>query len=107
MSATLTAVQALVEAGDVIVSAHGEKELANDGIDITELTAAIRAALVVEEYPTYAKGPCVLVLQRDAAGRPVHVLWGIRKGTSRPAVVITAYRPDPVKWSADFLTRRP
>ena len=105
MSATLAAVQALVEAGDVIVSAHGERELANHTIDVTDLTGGIRAAVVVEDYPTYAKGSCVLVLQRDPAGRPVHALWGIRKGTDRPAVLITAYRPDPVQWSADFLTR--
>jgi hypothetical protein len=107
MSATLAAVQALVEMDDVVVSAHGEKELANDGIDVTDLTATIRAARVVEDYPIYAKGPCVLVLQRDAAGQPVHVLWGIRTGTTQPAVLITAYRPDPVKWSADFMTRIP
>ena len=96
----------LVEAGDVVISAHGERELASDAIDVSGLIDTIRDALVVEDYPAYAKGPCELVLQRDATGRPVHVLWGTRKGTTRPAVLITAYRPDPVRWSTDFLTRR-
>lgn len=83
MSATLAAVQALVAAGEVVVSAHGERELATDAIEISALILTIGDALVVEDYPAYAKGPCVLVLQRDAAGQPVHVLWGTRKGTTR------------------------
>ncbi len=51
MGATLTAVQALVKAGDVIVSVHGEKELFNDAIELTDLSTTIDAALVVEDYP--------------------------------------------------------
>jgi len=47
----------------------------------------------------------VLVLQFDAARRPIHVVWGIPKGRSDPAVVVTAYRPDPKRWTKDFLKR--
>jgi hypothetical protein len=107
MSVTLSAIRPLVAAGDVVVSAHGQKELDDDGIELIDLAATIDDAVVVEDYPGYAKGPCVLVLQRDASGEPVHVLWGTRAGTTRPAVLITAYRPDPSRWSDDFLTRRP
>jgi len=81
--------------------------LAEDLLTAREILAGATEAIVVEEYPIYPKGPCVLVLQRDANGEPIHVVWGIPKGSPSPAVLITAYRPDPALWSSDFLRRKP
>jgi hypothetical protein len=46
------------------------------------------------------------VLQRDRDRNPIHVVWGIPKGADRPAVLVTAYRPDLARWSDDFMERR-
>lgn len=107
MNETLTHIVELVQNGEVQISAHGYDELAEDGILASEVIVGIRAAVLVEDYPTYAKGPCVLVLQRDRSGNPIHVVWGIPKGRTSPAVLVTAYRPDPPRWMDDFLRRKP
>ena len=91
---------------DLVISDHGYDELAADGILISGVMGGLADARVVEDYPDFPKGPCVLVLQQDENGAPIHVVWGIPKGRSAPAVLVTAYRPDPRRWTADFVRRR-
>jgi hypothetical protein len=106
VSETLLRIQALIARGEVEVSRHGFRELAADVILLDDVVAGIAAAIVIEDYPDFGKGPSVLVLQSDRSNRPVHVVWGIPQGARGPAVLVTAYRPDPQRWSADFTSRR-
>jgi hypothetical protein len=105
LSETLEAIKALVGEGDVRISEHGYDELADDEIPVEDVLAGVDEAIEVEDYPGFEKGPCVLVLEFDSDGNPIHVVWGIPRGHSRPAVVVTAYRPDPKRWSEDFQER--
>ncbi|MBI1800420.1 MAG: DUF4258 domain-containing protein [Chloroflexi bacterium] len=106
MSETFQLIQELVGNGEVQVSAHGYDELAADDILVKDIFAGVQNGVVVEDYPDFAKGPCVLVLQQDPRGQSIHILWGIPKDKSSPAVVVTAYRPDSEKWTDDFKRRR-
>ncbi|MGE0824794.1 MAG: DUF4258 domain-containing protein [Candidatus Binatia bacterium] len=106
MSQTVQQIRELVARRKIHISDHGSDELAEDNIFIDDIVAGIEKAVVAEDYPTYHKGPCVLGLQHDEQSQPIHVLWGIAKNTTTPAVVVTAYRPDPNRWGEDFLRRR-
>ena len=106
MSQTLQKILELVKQNQIQIAAHGYDELAEDNILAREVLAGVLEAILVEDYPDYAKGPCVLVLQKDKQGKPIHVVWGIVRDTSSPAVLVTGYRPDPKRWSRDFTRRK-
>jgi hypothetical protein len=91
--------------GDFLISDHGFDELVKDGILPSEAVAGIATAIAVEDYPDRKRGPSVLALQRDENDRPIHVIWAIPAGQRRPAVLVTAYRPDSALWGSDFNNR--
>ena len=105
MSETFERIRELVAHRHIRVSDHGYDEAADEDILIRDIITGVSDAIVVEDYPTYYKGPCVLVVQRDEQDKPIHVVWGIPKGAMSPAVVVTAYRPKTEHWS-DHFTRR-
>ena len=106
MSSTLEQIQILVANREIQISEHGYDELAADGILAREIVAGVSKSELLEDYPNFHKGPCVLVLEHDRNGEPIHAVWGIPKGESAPAVLVTAYRPDPTRWIKDFRSRK-
>ena len=105
MSRTLEQIRALVARAEVRVSLHGYEELAADDIAVRDIIDGLDTAVVIEDYPSYPKGPCVLVLEHDRAGQPIHVVWGIPAGHDSPAIMVTAYRPDPTRWDTTWRRR--
>ena len=105
MGDTFQRLLALVREEQLRISEHGYDAMADDGISVRDVIEGIGSAKVIEDYPNYHKGPCVLTLQQTRTGEPIHVVWGIPMGQISPAVLVTAYRPDVVRWSNDFMRR--
>jgi hypothetical protein len=105
VSETFAQVIALVQKGEVKISDHGYDELAEDGIFARDVIRGLPRAELLEDYPQFPKGPCILVLERDRDGLPLHAVWGIPKGEVSPAVLVTVYRPNPKRWTEDFRSR--
>jgi len=70
MSETFDKVCLLVERGEVKISDHGYDEMSEEDILAREVLAGISEGVVVEDYPTYAKGRCVLVLAKGSQSAP-------------------------------------
>lgn len=62
MSKTLENVQALIRKLEVRISDHGYDELSSDSLFARDIVEGAIEAIVVEDYPDYLKGSCVLVL---------------------------------------------
>ncbi|MEQ1921038.1 MAG: DUF4258 domain-containing protein [Pyrinomonadaceae bacterium] len=106
MDITFDQIRELIGQGSVRISEHGYDELAADGILAREAIEGFQSSILVEDYPNYPRGACILVRETLDDGRYIHVVWGIPKGRTEPAVLITAYRPDPDLWQNDFLKRK-
>lgn len=106
MSVVLDQVRELVVRNEVRISLHGYEELAADNVKVRDVVEGVETAVLVEDYPNFSKGPCCLVLQRDRDNLPIHVVWGIPAEQISPAVVVTAYRPDPGKWDETWQRRK-
>ena len=104
-SKTYLKIKRLIDEGEILISSHGYDELADDGITVSEVLHTVEEAIVLEDYPDFGKGPAVLLLQKDKNHKPIHTVWGIPRGRQEPAVLVTAYRPDPKLWSSDFKRR--
>ncbi len=68
MSKLLDRIRTLILKGEVRISDHGYDELQKDDLTAREIVEGVGGAVIVEEYPDYQKGACLLVLQEDRAG---------------------------------------
>lgn len=86
MSETLRRIQRLAAGREIRISSHGYDELAADGILATEVIEGIAEALVVEDYPDYAKARAFWfssAMRRAGRSTPFGASPGVR--TARPS----------------------
>jgi len=96
----------LVSSGEYRISEHALDALIDDELGRADISDSITKSEMLESYPEFGKGPAILLYQIAVDGRIVHCVWGIPKGFSTPAVLITAYIPDPSKWDKTLKVRQ-
>lgn len=80
-------------------SDHAVREMIADMVERPQVEAVIRSGEIIEAYPEDKRGESCLML----GSGPLHIVCAPK---SDGLVIITVYRPDPEKWSADFRIRR-
>lgn len=86
------------------ISQHAERERKNDDLLIADLENAVLTGEIIEDYPTDPRGASCLVSGKSMDGKPVHLV--ITCLPNDYVRIITVYIPDPVKWEADWKSRK-
>lgn len=88
------------------ITDHAADELAADDIAERDLIVATASGEVIEDYPEAFPFPACLVLGAltEMPAGPVHAVWALDP-ESCYAFLVTAYRPDPTRWSSDLRRR--
>lgn len=102
--AILGGIQDALRAGRYRVTGHAADELLDDALGEGDVLRATLSGEVIEDYPDALPFPACLVLCGLESGELVHAVWAY-DATTCYAVLVTAYRPDPSRWSPDFRQR--
>jgi len=100
----LDEIQAALRRDAYQLSQHGIQEMLADDLERPDIVDATLGGELIEDYPNAYPFPACLLLGPLAGDSPLHLVWAIDRSRGY-AVLVTTYRPDPAKWSADFRRR--
>lgn len=83
---------------------HAVRRMFQRDIHEDDVEHILKHGEIIEKYDDDFPLPSLLVNGLALSGRPLHVVAGINN-LERIIVIITAYEPDPVRWSSDFTGR--
>ncbi|MCR5650874.1 MAG: DUF4258 domain-containing protein [Lachnospiraceae bacterium] len=87
----------------VFITEHAAERHRQREIKSKDVRIALENGEIIEQYPNDYPFPSCLILGKDISGNPLHVCMSDEGSASR---IITAYRPEPERWSDDFKTRK-
>ena len=86
-----------IDAQNYRITHHADEEARDDGLDFEEIFYSVHNGEMIENYPEDRPYPSCLIYGTNADGEPVHSVWAYVE-TSQQAILVTVYRPDPVRW---------
>lgn len=93
-----------VRGNRIRITDHADEEAQADHLSYDEIFFSLFQGEVIEDYQDDKPFPSCLVLGFTFSGNPVHSVWAYNR-ENRWTVLITVYRPDPVRW-VNWRTRR-
>lgn len=87
------------------ITYHANRAVQDYQITADEITGSVLSGEIIEEYPDDRPYPSCLIYGRTPSADPLHSVWGYN-ADERLAVLVTVYRPDPVRW-VHWRIRRP
>ena len=96
-------VRLLCDKGALRWTNHVLVRLVQRDINTDDVVCALQNGEIIEQYPTDYPYPSCLVLGGSLNNDFIHIVCGIGKGE---LWLITAYHPNPDKWTEDFKLRK-
>ena len=103
MSTKWTFVRVVYDEDAVFITAHAAERFRLRNIKAKDIRTAVATGEIIEQYPCDYPYPSCLILGVTKENRYIHVVMSDEGNASR---IITAYFPDPAKWSNDYKTRK-
>lgn len=83
---------------------HATRRMFQRDIAEEDIELLIREGNIIESYDDDFPFPSLLINGKALSGKPLHVVVAVNR-LEKILVVITAYEPDPLKWSKGFIRR--
>ena len=93
-----------LKANRIDFSVHAIRRMFSRGILASDVRHAIETGEIIEEYPDDTPYPSALLLA-GIDDSPLHVVVAM-DGAADRVIIVSLYRPDPLKWEPGFRKRR-
>ncbi len=94
-----------IRSNRIRITDHADEEAQADKLTFDEIYLSVFQGEIIEHYPDDGPYPSCLIYGSNFANEPVHSVWAYNED-NQWAVLITVYRPDPLRW-VSWRTRRP
>ncbi len=89
---------------DIEYRVHATRRMFERGIHEEDVELKLARGIIVEQYDEDFPLPSLLLNGQTGDGRAIHVVVAVND-SERKLVIITAYVPDPLKWTEGFSRR--
>lgn len=88
---------AAIRKSRILITDHADEEAFEDNLAFDEICFSAINGEIIEKYPVDKPYPSCLVMGENFVGEPIHSVWAFNQENGW-AVLITVYRPDPLRW---------